>query len=220
MKRLKLVSILFFFVFASFLLGACGGSASNSEGDNSPSISKEDNVAKKKEVKVAPDFTLDGFQASFSSEGDEVVYKELEGIKLSDFRDKLVLIEFWGSQCCARHMPNIEKAYKRYKGRNFVVLGIEIQQSLGVGGVRRFVKVHEITFPILLDGASDGVSDLYEVTHIPHAILIGPDGVVIKKFSGASYNWNSMAAATLIEKHLPRTMLAQTEKQGGKRDER
>ena len=62
------------------------------------------------------------------------------------------------------------------------------------------------------------MSDLYEVTHITHAILIGPDGVGIKKFSGASYNWNSMAAATRREKHLPRTMHAQPAKEEGTRD--
>lgn len=216
MKRLRPTVILSLFVVALFVFGACGGSANETEVKNSSPVSTEDNSGNKKEVKVedfAPDFTLGGFQASFSDESGEVAYKELRDVKLSDFRDKLVLIEFWGSWCphCARHMPTIEKAYRRYKTKDFIVLAIEMQQSLGIDDVKRFVEEHEITFPILLDG-EEGVSNLYKVHYIPHAILIGPDGVIIKRFSGASYDWSSIAAATLIEKHLPRTMFAQIEK--------
>jgi peroxiredoxin len=160
------------------------------------------------EIEMAPDFTLSGFQAIFPLGEGEVTYKELKNISLSDFRGKLVLIEFWGSWCpyCAKHMLGVEAAYRQYRDRGFVVLGLEMGQTEGLEGIKRFVQEKGITFPVLLDRGE--AQRPYRVTGVPTSFLIGPDGVIEKRFIGGGYNWASASAAGLIEKYLPKTEFA------------
>lgn len=151
---------------------------------------------------LAKDFTLNGFAAIFPEDnGGEVSYQELDGVSLSDFRGKLVLVEFWASWCpvCADQMPQIEAAYRHYKERGLVVLGVEMGLE-GPEAVRRFVEEKEITFPILLDWGK--TTSLYEVFSIPTVFVVGPDGSIKDRFVGDGHNWNSAGAAGLIEKYL------------------
>lgn len=216
MSKQGLAALILFVCLFLFIGAACGGSG-KSEIISHPTSTPvpiliptptptETSVAQEQKP-IAPDFTLDGFRAVFPLGDSEVTYRGLENVSLSDFRGKLVILDFWASWCpyCALQMPQVEAAYKQYKDKGLVILGVEMNS--GVKDVKRFVEENDITFPVLLDKGE--VAKLYEVHGLPTSFLIAPDGTIVKKFLGATHNWNSVAGAALIEKYLPITILTQ-----------
>ena len=81
--------------------------------------------------------------------------KDLDGKiqRLSDYRGKVVLLNFWGSWCppCRREMPSMERLYQTLKNEPFTVLAVNQSESLDLV----FAFTGEIdpvpTFPMLLD---------------------------------------------------------------------
>ena len=70
---------------------------------------------------AAPEFSLPG------ANGDT--------IKLSSFRGKIVMIDFWASWCgpCRIANPHVVKLYEKYKDKGFEVLGISIDHKKRIG---------------------------------------------------------------------------------------
>ena len=54
-------------------------------------------------------------------------------VRLSDFKGKYVLIDFWASWCkpCRLENPTVVRAYNEYKSKNFTVLSISLDQPNG-----------------------------------------------------------------------------------------
>lgn len=52
-------------------------------------------------------------------------------VSLSSFKGKYVLIDFWASWCgpCRAENPNVLKAYDAYKGKNFTIIGISLDDK-------------------------------------------------------------------------------------------
>lgn len=118
---------------------------------------------------------------------------------LSDFRGKVVLLNFWASTCgpCEWEMPSLDALYKRYQGQGFVVVGISVGEVPMM--VTKFLQRVSINFPILLD-EDLSISDRYGTYRIPESYLIDRNGMLVEKISGA-FNWNQQNFWTKIE-HL------------------
>ncbi len=112
----------------------------------------------------APDFTL----------------KTLEGkeVRLSDYKGKVVLINFWASWCppCRAEMPLFEDVYKRYRDKGFEILAIST--DVNEEAVHKFLKDIKVSFPILMDDGK--VSEIYGITGLPTSYLLDRDGKVIR----------------------------------------
>ncbi|MBK0379078.1 TlpA disulfide reductase family protein [Mucilaginibacter segetis] len=104
-------------------------------------------------------------------------------VKLSDFKGKYVLIDFWASWCvpCRAEIPNFIKASQQLAGRNFAILGISLDQEKDAW--LRAIKQDGLTWTQLSDLRSwnNKVSVKYYVYDIPANFLIGPDGTILAK---------------------------------------
>lgn len=146
--------------------------------DKSPSKATQTAVAEVKEVGVrkgqrAPDFTL----------------ANLEGhsMKLSDYRGKRVLLNFWATCCppCQVEMPHMQKFYEDYQQQDVVILGVNMTSiERHQDDTQNFVSKGQFTFPILLDPEGD-VMQTYQVTAYPTTYLLDSSGVIKDKFVGA-----------------------------------
>lgn len=108
-------------------------------------------------------------------------------VQLKDYRGKTVMLNFWASWCdpCKREMPFINEAYKELKGKNVVILGVNVGESHFA--VTNFVTSHDLNFTILTDQNKD-VTNAYGVVPIPTTFFINKNGRVVDKVVGSMPN--------------------------------
>lgn len=106
-------------------------------------------------------------------------------IKLSDFRGKYVLVDFWASWCipCRRENPNLAEAYTNYKGKGFEILGVSIDSKAEEWRWKRAIKNDAVTWTQISDlkGNKNAAAQAYAVQTIPANFLIDPTGKIIAK---------------------------------------
>jgi len=121
--------------------------------------------------KAAPDFSLP------DANGKE--------IKLSSFRGKYVLVDFWASWCmpCREENPNVVKAYQRFKDKNFAILGVSLDNPGEKNKWLNAVMKDNLTWTQVSDlkGWESIVVPMYDFGQvgIPYNILVDPAGMVI-----------------------------------------
>ena len=99
-----------------------------------------------------------------------------EKIKLSDLRGKNVLLNFWASWCipCLQEAPSLERLSK-LNPEKLIVLGVAVDDELE--DVAKFVKDHQVSFPIILDDQSD-VKNKFDVVGFPESFFIDHQGKI------------------------------------------
>ncbi len=123
-----------------------------------------------------------GGKPAVNERAPEFSLADLSGktIHLSDFRGKVVLVNFWASWCppCKMEIPGFQKIYETYKDRGFTVIGIATDDVS-----RSFLKEMGMTYPVAL---ADGkvIRDYGNISGIPASFLVGRDGRIIKKVMG------------------------------------
>jgi peroxiredoxin len=106
-------------------------------------------------------------------------------VKLSDFRGKYLLIDFWASWCgpCRQENPNVVKTYNEFKDKNFTILGVSLDRENGRDAWLKAIEKDQLTWNHVSDLKywNNEVSKLYMVRAIPDNFLIGPDGKIIAR---------------------------------------
>lgn len=104
-------------------------------------------------------------------------------IKLSDFRGKYVLLDFWSSGCswCRAETPNIRKAYEDNKNKKLVVLAASL--DMNEEDWIKAMKEDNLTWPSLLMPYEEikAMNTMYNVQGIPLILLIDPNGRIIER---------------------------------------
>ena len=129
--------------------------------------------------------------------------KDLEGhnVKLSDYRGKVVFLNFWATWCppCRAEMPSMQKLYEKLKGKDFEMLAISVDRQ-GKSVVEPFIEKNSYTFRVLLD--SDGkIASQYGIVSIPTTFIIGKDGKIVSKIIGAK-DWSEESIVKWIRSLL------------------
>ena len=108
-----------------------------------------------------------------------------KSVKLSDFRGKYVLIDFWASWCapCRQENPNVVKAYAQFKNKNFEILGVSLDNPNARTAWLNAIEKDKLTWTQVSDlqGWKNQAAVLYGVESIPQNYLIDPNGVIIAK---------------------------------------
>ena len=118
---------------------------------------------------------------------------------LSDYRGKVVLIDFWGTWCvpCWKTMPVIQSLHEKFKDRGVVVFGISVADK--EGNPVEFMKRKGYTYNLLLSG--DEAAELFKAVQLPTLYVIGFDGKIIHGEYGFRENAKK-ELTSLIERYL------------------
>lgn len=138
-------------------------------------------------------------------EAPNVIGTDPEGntIRLSDFRGKVVFLNFWATWCvpCRLEMPAMERLYREFKGQGLMVLAVNFQEDAGT--VRAFVRELKLTFPVVLDPKGTAAM-AYAVRGLPATYLIDRNRVVVGRAIGAR-EWDSKDGRAYIRALLGKT---------------
>ena len=116
----------------------------------------------------------------------EVLDKDGNTVKLSDFYGKPILLNFWATWCppCKAEMPDLQEAYEIYGDEVcFVMVNLTDGSRDTVEVVKTFVADNGYTFPVYFDTQSSAAM-AYGIYSIPTTFLISADGVLLKSKSG------------------------------------
>lgn len=136
---------------------------------NTPSALLEQQSGLPQVGNVAPDISI--------STPDGKTYK------LSDFRGKPVMLNFWASWCgpCTAEMKNIEAVYQQHTGDDFVILAVN--QGEGNDTIKGFAELWKLNFRLLHDD-DDNAARAYRVQALPTTIFVDKAGVVYEVHIG------------------------------------
>jgi len=131
----------------------------------------------------APDFTLDSLSRG--------------RVSLSDFKGKVVVINFWSSTCppCLIEMPSFERLKKAMAGKPFEVLTITPDPR---PIAERTVQHLKLDLTVLLD-LDSRVAMAYGAYVSPTTYIIAPDGAVDNRVMGAA-NWGDGSVVDYMNK--------------------
>jgi len=157
-------------LLAISLAGSVAGCSKKDPGgeNQNPGTSKPIEV---KEGSIAPDFefiTMDGKKA-----------------KLSDYRGKVVLLNFWASWCgpCVQEMPDMQRIAEEYQS----VVILAINRSEGTADATKFANSKDYSFIWGLD-EDRAIAAIYPSSGIPYTIVIDKDGVIGTIYYGSAHD--------------------------------
>ncbi len=134
--------------------------------------------------KQAPDFSLPNLDD--------------QPIKLSDYRGKVVFLNFWATWCkpCREEMPSMEVMHKTLEKDGLVVLAVSIDRVTTKKDIPPFIKSMNLTFPVLVD--SWGQTDKrYKLMGVPETYIIDQQGVLREKVIGPR-DWTRMESLRIV----------------------
>jgi thiol-disulfide isomerase/thioredoxin len=115
----------------------------------------------------APDFTVQNL------DGEDVA------IKMSDFRGKIVMINFWAIWCgpCKEEMPYIQAVSDNWSNEDLEIISIAINYNENLANVNEFIADEDYTFPVFFDSKGQAKS-LYSTSIYPTTFIIDTKGII------------------------------------------
>jgi peroxiredoxin len=120
---------------------------------------------------IAPEFILT------STDGQQ--------IKLSDYKGKIVLLDFWATWCgpCRMAVPDLVSLKSQYKSKDVEIIGISLDQEGTKDEVIPFIKEYKINYPVVY-GTMKTAMDYGNISSIPTSFIINKDGKIAASFLG------------------------------------
>lgn len=116
---------------------------------------------------------------SLGNSAPEFSFKNLDGksFKLSDFRGRVVLLDFWGLWCapCVAEAPNLAAAYKKYKEKGFEIISLDKGDT--IENLRKFTALKQMNWTHTQ--SDEALEQLYRVDRHPTYFLLDKEGKII-----------------------------------------
>ncbi|MEA5093598.1 TlpA family protein disulfide reductase [Sedimentibacter saalensis] len=148
---------------------ASGCSEKNETEENkNTSTQKQENPQTSEDAIIAPDFELESLDGTT--------------IKLSEMRDKNVIINFWATWCgyCVIEMPDLQKLQETYKD-DLLVLTVNVGESKEI--VQKFMEENNLNLTVVLD-KDMAVSNNYGIRSYPTTIAVNKKGEAVRGYVG------------------------------------
>ncbi len=172
---------------AAGLLG-CGGEKESNPANKTPQTSGTQPLKESPEEGfLAPDFSLPDLGG--------------KSVTLSDFRGKVVLLNFWATWCppCRREIPSLKRLYQLRKDREFEIVAVSVDKASS-SKVASFVASYQMSFPVLVNPRGD-VGQRYWTRAVPTSFLLDKKGVIRWKVVGPR-EWDGAETLAKIDQLL------------------
>ena len=130
-------------------------------------------------------------------------------LKLSDFADKVVVLNIWATWCgpCRLEMPELVRVSNDYKDRGVVVLGLatSYNEHNDQQHVKDYIKAQNVPYQIIWDDgtlAGPLVEAVQGRSVIPQSFVISRDGKIVKHFQGFNISQTPLLMRQAIEDAL------------------
>ena len=112
--------------------------------------------------------------------------RNLEGrlVKFSDFRGKVVILDFWATWCipCRVEIPHFVELQKQYRDKGLAVIGVSLDEQ-GPEVVRKFVKQFGVNYPVVT--GNEKIAEAYGgIEGIPTTFVIDRHGRIVRGHVG------------------------------------
>lgn len=106
-----------------------------------------------------------------------------ETMRLSDFRGKIIYLDFWASWCppCLLSLPAYEKMRMEIDSVDFEIIAVNVDADTADG--LNFLLDTPVSYPVLVDPKGD-IGIPYKVRSLPVSYLINGEGHIIKRYRG------------------------------------
>lgn len=128
-----------------------------------------------------------GFSLTQKPQAPAINFVTLEGktIPLSSLHGKMVLVNFWATDCpgCIAEMPGLIQAYNEYKHKGFEVVAVAMSYD-GIQQVINYSQNNALPFPVSHDSSGDAAQQFNDVRVTPTSFIIDQQGRIIQKLIG------------------------------------
>ena len=124
--------------------------------------------------------------------------------RLSDYRGRYVLLDFWGVWCpnCRAEVPYLKAAYAQFQSRGLEIIGMDYEKGATVKEVQQYLVANGITWPFARpDSVRDVIVNQFQISGFPTQILVDPGGALVNTSSGSL---RGPRLAKTLDKLLPK----------------
>ena len=124
-----------------------------------------------------------GVSLSQKEQAPDVTFTTIEGkkIAMSSLKGKIVLVNFWATDCpgCIKEMPELINTYKQYKNKGFELIAVTMPYD-PPAQVLNYTKMKSLPFPVMHDGFGEMQEKFGKVTLVPTTFIYDQKGNLLR----------------------------------------